>query len=385
MTVQLGSLAVLFGQNPESPAQQLFSNIEIEVSNSLDGLLSSAQTRTKLLETLADIPQYRLSIWRPQFDTNTSGFYTVNFEAQSKPAFVGLFCSTQPEAHQDPLDTLPDNLEVLTVWALLANLIPVGELQADGTAPWRNFLRGKGLVALPATIPLAEQDTAIRLVSGLFQLAPDYGATYNTLSGEIQSCNGLAVSKSAMSIGSTALQLLNDAARASAPKWRTLSLYRVLENGYLNSVRDEFLRIFDKQPAKALKNAQESLASEPAQLVALAESKDLKTEFEVFSDIFDGLVDVNSANPNQFALAIDHELRTDKSPLFGAQERFKKGISRLYKIRCAIAHAGTASIVYEQFEDADIAADTLRDAIEKIVRKLMGIRVLQPVTPANPV
>jgi hypothetical protein len=163
--------------------------------------------------------------------------------------------------------------------------------------------------------------------------------------------------------------LLREAATVAYPKWRCLSLYRILENAYLTNIKQTLVAEFDVDAGRALDVAKKKVSSEVMQLVSLAEDADLGGEFLRFNLEVDALIAAN----NQFITKLDKGAEAD--PLYGSQELFKKGVLRFYKLRCAIAHAGTSSVIYEQFSDADAAATALLPSIEAIALKSLKILI----------
>ncbi len=105
------------------------------------------------------------------------------------------------------------------------------------------------------------------------------------------------------------------------------------------------------------------------QLVTLAEDADLTNEFQLFN----AKIDVLKNARNHFITKLDMGAASDG--LYGAPELFKKGVLRFYKLRCSIAHAGTSSVIYEQFADADQAVTQLLPEIEAIALKSLKIVV----------
>jgi hypothetical protein len=163
-----------------------------------------------------------------------------------------------------------------------------------------------------------------------------------------------------------------EAVSETSPKWRYFSLYRILENAYLDNIKNTLLARFDSQPRIALKDATSQLTSELMQLITLAESADLRAECVDWDVAFESLL----LSHNSYAEALDREAQEDRS-FYGSPpgERHKKALLRLYKLRCSIAHAGTSSVIYEKHADADAAAIALIPKMECIVHKLLKIRV----------
>jgi len=109
------------------------------------------------------------------------------------------------------------------------------------------------------------------------------------------------------------------------------------------------------------------VANEVNQLISLTEDANLTAEFVQFDTEFDTLMAAN----NQFIHKLDRSAKSHQ--LYRSQDRYKKAVFRFYKLRCAIAHAGTSSVIYEQFPDSDAAATSLLDSIEVIALKSLKI------------
>jgi len=153
------------------------------------------------------------------------------------------------------------------------------------------------------------------------------------------------------------------------PKWRCLSLYRILENAYLTNIKKALLLDFDLDAGKAIESAKKKVGSELNQLVYLAEQANLTAEFVAFNDELELLL----GQANQFIIKLDKG--AEEEDLYKSKEIFKKAVLRFYKLRCSIAHAGTSSVIYEQFPDANAATLALLPAIESIVLKSLHITV----------
>ncbi|AMO22601.1 hypothetical protein [Ramlibacter tataouinensis] len=146
-----------------------------------------------------------------------------------------------------------------------------------------------------------------------------------------------------------------------------MSLYRILENGYLANIKATLMQDFEADAVRALKDAQAKVSNEVNQLVSLADVLHLDADFDAFGSVVDGLIAAN----NQFMIALDRNAAGDQ--LYRSAIPHHKSVLRFYKLRCAIAHAGTSSVVYEQFIDADAAVTTLLPTTELIALKCLKI------------
>ncbi|MNY54519.1 hypothetical protein D3C86_1904050 [compost metagenome] len=101
----------------------------------------------------------------------------------------------------------------------------------------------------------------------------------------------------------------------------------------------------------------------------LAEKSGLTAEFETFGIEVGALM----AAGNVFITMLDRSAKADS--LYG-QGGFKKAVLLFYKLRCSIAHAGTSSVIFEQFPDSNLAALALLPSIEAIALKSLKISIL---------
>lgn len=161
-------------------------------------------------------------------------------------------------------------------------------------------------------------------------------------------------------------RLFVESATETAPRWRFLSLYRILEHGYLENVFNELSHRFFTEPNDALEAATNSLKSELSQFIKLADKHGLKTYFEEISRINDSLV----ASGNQFAILVEREAKKKGS----FPESYKRGVAVCYQIRCSIVHAGTHSVVFDKSPGAEAALTAQLTEIEKAAAKFLGIQ-----------
>lgn len=329
-------------------------------SDFLDGLLASEHARSQAELALANRDSYDLRILQ-QIGAPEQRFCEVNIDGHTQPALVGLIPSIPPQY-------LPTSLENLVFWGIVDPSFnwhfQWREVEGRQINNWRNLAAGYAILATPKGMP----HEGLRLLCGLFNLQHDdfaasapvpplvsHAAVIN-----VNFCGGVSVIQA---------RLIREAASVKHPKWRCLSLYRILENAYLNNIKQLLLAEFDADASKAIETARKKVSSELAQLVSLAEESDLTTEFESLSNQFDALI----ASRNQFITKLDKGAKSDD--LYGSPNAYKKGVLRFYKLRCSIAHAGTSSVIYEQFADADHAVANLLPTIEQIAFKSLKITV----------
>lgn len=153
-------------------------------------------------------------------------------------------------------------------------------------------------------------------------------------------------------------------------KWRFLSIYRVLEHGYLSEVFRTLESEFFSSPKESLAVATDSLESEIKQFISLVNAADLKNEFEIFCDQFEAI----KANNNRFAYAIDKSMQQGGQTKI-ATNKWQKGVVIFYKIRCAVVHAGMTSPMYDALPDGGDCLEALLPTCEHLILKYLGVTV----------
>lgn len=339
--------------------QQLIDH-RVTSSDFLDGLLANEHARDEAELALRSRDHYDLHMLR-QIGPPEQRYCAVNIDGHAEPALVGLVPSVPPAY-------LPTSLENLVFWGVVDPSFnwhsQWKETEGRQTNDWRRVAAGHAILATPIGMPTE----GLRLLCGLFNLdhvdlatsAPAPPLVSHAAVINVNACTRITVIQA---------RLIKEAASVQHPKWRCLSLYRILENAYLNNIKQLLLADFDADASRALDAARKKVSSELAQLVSLAEEADLTTEFETLSNQFDALI----ALGNRFIIMLDKGAEGD--PLYGLPQAYKKGVLRFYKLRCSIAHAGTSSVIYEQFADADHAATALLPLIEQIALKSLKIAV----------
>lgn len=327
----------------------------------LDGLLSTDDARATALTGLVNRDAYELHLFR-QAGTPQERYCSVEIQGLTAPIRVGLLAEV-------PGQYFPTDLENLVFWALLSPAhawhAQWRQENAGPISDWRRIASSHAIVAAP----VGTEPEALRVLGGFFDLEhPDFVQAVRAPSLAKQATT-VKVNRPASAITPIQIRLLREAATVAYPKWRCLSLYRILENAYLTNIKQALLAEFDVDAGRALDSAKKKVSSEVMQLISLAEDADLKSEFQHLNAEFDALIAAN----NQFILKLDKGAEGD--PLYGSQEIFRKGVLRFYKLRCSIAHAGTSSVIYEQFPDADDAANALLPAIEAIALKSLKIMI----------
>ena len=343
--------------------QDLLDHISAGHQDILDGLLTSEESRIAAASSLVQLPKYSLRI-EDQVGTLQHRYCELQVDNHTDPIRVGLI------GEQDA-EVLPTELENLIFWAIIDPSLSWHQAKrtvgGQDIVNWRHLAKGKAIVAEPTRLEMGLAGRQI--ISALFGLSHS-DILPPSLPAPLLSASTLVKLNAKMdNFSSIQARLLFEASSIQHPKWRFLSLYRILENAYLANIKSALLSDFDHDASKAVENAKSKLASEVNQLVALAENADLKTEFEAFSHEIDSQIKV--PNPNNYLIRLDRSMENE--PLYKAVEPYKKGVLRFYKIRCSIAHAGTSSVIYEQFHDANAATIALLPSVETIALKSLKI------------
>lgn len=153
-------------------------------------------------------------------------------------------------------------------------------------------------------------------------------------------------------------------------KWRFLSIYRVLEHGYLSELFHTLETQFFKAPKESVSAALTALDSELNQFIALANSAGIRGRFETFCDEFEAV----KKSGNRFACAIDRSIDMS-GQLRSSPVKWQKGVLVFYKIRCAIVHAGLASPMFDAYADGTECLDKLLPTSEAAMLDFLGLSV----------
>lgn len=151
-------------------------------------------------------------------------------------------------------------------------------------------------------------------------------------------------------------------------KWRFLSIYRVLEHGYLSAVFGTLKLRFFVSPTEAVSEASDALQSELKQFVALVDGSSLIALFEKLHDEFSAQVTAQ----NRFANALEGSINKS-GQIKQVVGKWQKGVLIFYKIRCSIVHAGLSSPIFDSFPDGASCLEALLPASESIVLEFLGI------------
>jgi hypothetical protein len=166
-------------------------------------------------------------------------------------------------------------------------------------------------------------------------------------------------------------ELLLEAISEFKTKWRFISLYRVLEHGYLSEIFQTLTNSFFSAPKDSLKVAAESVQNELMQFVSFAEAASLQNQFEALYDEFELVKNAG----NQFALALEHSIQQGGQQT-QTKNRWQAGVLVCYKIRCAIVHAGLSAPVYDVYPDGPALLEALLPTFEFVALTFLGVTVL---------
>jgi hypothetical protein len=162
--------------------------------------------------------------------------------------------------------------------------------------------------------------------------------------------------------------LLLEAVSEVKAKWRYLSIYRILEHGYLATVFETLRSSFFSSPKESIASAATALDSELNQFFALAQNAALQVYFESLHDAFYRA----RASGNRFASALEHSLnQTGQVKL--AKNKSQKGVLICYKTRCAIVHAGASSPIFDAYPDGPECLEIMLPECESALLQFVGI------------
>lgn len=167
--------------------------------------------------------------------------------------------------------------------------------------------------------------------------------------------------------GRLTFKVLINAYSAPQVEYRFLSFYRVLEAKLRRNILERIQSEFLLDPSSTLSSATKLLEAERKQLCAVVEKYCLEIYFEEIVEAWKILKQNNS-----FANLIERKCSRDFSS-GGVNSKYEKGVTIVYQCRCAIVHTADG-IVYEQFDDADQAIETIVPFIEQAVLSCIGVQ-----------
>lgn len=167
----------------------------------------------------------------------------------------------------------------------------------------------------------------------------------------------------------TALVLFKAAFGEIVIRWRFLSLYRILERGYLRSILQNINQEFMKSPKSTVNYASQRLDDEYSQFVGLVKAHQMDSFFEDFANCIESLSD----SMNRYVIMLKREISENR---LNKNTKVENGVLQCYKVRCSIVHAGVGALVIDEFSDADDALRSLVVPLENAVIKYVGITTI---------
>ena len=227
---------------------------------------------------------------------------------------------------------------------------------------WSKALKGSALIKwldAPPDSDSVEHPLVYELISAICEAAVEEKCSPFLKSTSIE------ISKRDIQ-GLPSIKLLGAALNEKNPKWRFLSLYRILENGYLGELLKKINADFLADPDRTITDAQKTLKSEVVQFFEYVKSRRIESQFDDFNTRFVQLI----SDRNFLAHAIQRKMdgSTDST--------WKAGVSCAYKIRCAIAHAGVGDTYVELHSDWKNCLEYLLPPLEEAALLSHGIKLL---------
>lgn len=349
-----------FQLDQNTTAAEFLESQDSSYDDRLDGLVSSAEGRAAALQALAN--QFDVEITRCIVPVEKWKYSTVHLEGRT--CHVWILGSLQE------VDFVPTDLESL-IFQFLTKTSEEWQQKIwnnVSVVEWKRALSGHALVACPRDSGY-DSVKLRRLVAAIFQIEHTELPRRAVASSLIDIASSITVKSSEVLNTLSKTKLLSEAVAETQPKWRFLSLYRIVENAYLTNIKKRLIQAYDTDAKSAIDEAKKSLQSEINQLVALAEENDLIPELSPFNVQFDSLL----AKHNRFLYAIERSAMDES--LYKAQETYKKAIVRFYKLRCSIAHGGTSSTIFEEHLDGNDALMSLMADVEAIAMKSLELEL----------
>lgn len=336
----------------------LIAILENSGRDPLDGLLVTEDARAAALIFFEQVSGYCVRVVR-QLAPTQEKYYKVQIDGEISPVLVALM--------DDCVSALPTDMENLILLAVLQEKLNLEDAWNDGAGgrilKWRGKTAGFAIVAEPLHV----KQEIVRTVAAVFGLE-DAGFSLSVAPpSAMQSATNILIGPPTRAFSEVQGRLVFEATSVTHPKWRFLSLYRILENAYLRNIKQTLVDDFEKDASKAVEEAAKKLSSEVNQLIYLMKSQQLDAQFIAFNDEFE----TQLAQNNRYITALDRNARADGN--YGSKDVAEKAVVRFYKMRCSIAHAGTSSVIYEQLPDANAATIALLPAVEAIAHGSLNI------------
>ena len=346
-----------------SGAGDLISFIEHSGRDPLDGLLVNENARETALVFLEQVSRYSVRVVR-QLAPMQQKYCKVQIDGEAAPVLVALM--------GDCADALPTDMENLILSAILQEKLNLEDAWGDGPGGRVLNWRGKtaGLAIVAEVLP--HKPEVARTVAAVFGFEDAGFELFVAPPSITESATNINIGSPTRHFSEVQGRLVFEAASVTHPKWRFLSLYRILENAYLRNIRETLLGDFDKDASKAVDDAKKKLSSEVNQLIDLMKSQQLGAQFIAFNVEFEAQL----VQHNRYVTALDKNAETDAN--YRNQDVAVKAVVRFYKMRCSIAHAGTSSVIYEQLPDANTATIALLPTVEAIAHGSLNISLPVP-------
>lgn len=146
-------------------------------------------------------------------------------------------------------------------------------------------------------------------------------------------------------------------------KWRFISLYRIFEAAYLIGLKEKITKEFLDRPSQILAEASMALQSELKTFQELVETRHLDSFFETIRVAVDG------DTSNRFLFALKRPQRGKDT-----HTKWRQGVSYIYRMRCAIVHAGQDDIVFDRYPDGEAGLNVVLGSLESAMLNLLGIK-----------
>lgn len=311
-------------------------------------LLASPEARSSFIAELEKYPGQEVELL-PCTPKITSYIYKEILFPNGDPIKIGCFPEILPTVSP------PSSCEAVLMsrWLLDDSL---------DLSNWEESQAGKAIVIWPKSRPKDERALADVITTAIAD------AAVSSSISPMLSASSIQFDTLARFDDSFTKNLLAEALQEANPKWRFLSLYRILENSYLSSILQKINASFFDDPKRTIDQAAESIKNEIQQFLELAANHRLETLFDGFQDAFDALI----ANNKTLAIGLERSAANSVRQ-HSAKEKWQRGVIHCYKIRCAIAHAGGSGTFVERYVDWRNALEKLLPHLERLA--LTSLRI----------
>lgn len=172
--------------------------------------------------------------------------------------------------------------------------------------------------------------------------------------------------------GKKAARILLDALFVSTKKYRFLEIYRSLERLFLLHILKELTDGFFLSPGEALSKAVKAIGNEREALDNLIRQAAVVDRADAIR------VEIEKLENNRFAAALKRKFDKEGPEVRGSAN---KGSAYIYYIRCAIVHAGSKDLIFEEYEDAEDVLDAIMVTFERLTLSACGFAALETSPP----